>query len=78
MFHVRSDVAIEAVGIPATCDAYSTPVLLRLITNDDLDPAQLVTHHFELDNIEHADDVFEHAADTGALKIVFTTDPHSA
>ncbi len=109
-----ADVAIEAVGIPATfelaatlirpgghianigvhgkpvtlhledlwtrnvtittglVDAYSTPVLLRLITNGDLDAAQLVTHHFELDDIEHAYDVFENAADTGALKVVLT------
>lgn len=31
---------------------------------------RLVTHHFELDDIEHAYDVFEHAADTDALKVV--------
>jgi alcohol dehydrogenase len=114
-----ADVAIEAVGVPATfelaatlikpgghianigvhgkpvtlhledlwtrnvtittglVDAYSTPTLLRLITNGDLDPAQLVTHHFDLDDIEHAYDVFEHAADTGALKIVLTPEGRS-
>jgi alcohol dehydrogenase len=109
-----ADVAIEAVGIPATfelaatlirpgghianigvhgkpvtlhledlwirnvtittglVDAYSTPTLLRLIANGDLDPARLVSHHFHLHELEHAYDVFEHAADTGALKIVLT------
>ncbi len=45
---------------------------MRLITNGDLDAAQLVTHHFELDDIENAYDVFENAADTGALKVVLT------
>lgn len=109
-----ADVAIEAVGIPATfelaatlirpgghvanigvhgkpatlhledlwsrnvtittglVDAYSTPTLMRLITNGDLDAAQLVTHHFELADIEHAYDVFQNAAETGALKVVLT------
>ncbi|CAN5474080.1 zinc-dependent alcohol dehydrogenase family protein [soil metagenome] len=107
-----ADVAIEAVGVPATfelaatlirpgghianigvhgkpvtlhledlwtrdvtittglVDAYSTSVLLRLITNGDLDAAQLVTHHFKLNDIEKAYETFENAADTGALKVV--------
>jgi alcohol dehydrogenase len=58
-------------------DAYSTPTLLRLITNGDLDPARLVTHRFGLDNIVHAYDVFERAADTGALKVVLTPEAPS-
>ena len=43
-----------------------------------LDAAQLVTHHFELDDIEHAYDVFEHAGDTGALKVVLTSSTSDA
>jgi alcohol dehydrogenase len=114
-----ADVAIEAVGVPATfelattlirpgghianigvhgkpvtlhledlwprnvtittglVDAYSTPTLLRLVANGDLDPAQLVTHHFSLADIDEAYDVFERAGDTGALKIVLTPGTHS-
>ncbi len=114
-----ADVAIEAVGVPATfelattlirpgghianigvhgkpvtlhledlwprnvtittglVDAYSTPTLLRLVANGDLDPARLVTHHFGLDDIDDAYDVFERASDTGALKIVLTPGTHS-
>ncbi len=109
-----ADVAIEAVGVPATfelaatlirpgghianigvhgtpvtlhledlwtrnvtittglVDAYSTPTLLRLISNGQLDAGRLVTHHFELGEIEHAYDVFAGAGDTGALKVVLT------
>ncbi len=31
-----------------------------------------MTHHFTLDEFEDAYDVFAHAADTGALKVVLT------
>ena len=115
-----ADVAIEAVGVPATfelaatlirpgghianigvhgkpatlhledlwtrnvtittglVDASSTPTLLRLVANGDLDPARLITHHFRLDEIDEAYAVFEHAADTGALKIVLTPEISTA
>jgi alcohol dehydrogenase len=54
-------------------DAYSTPVLLRMVANGQLsDVAKLVTHRFELDQFEHAYDVFGDAATTGALKVVLT------
>ena len=109
-----ADVAIEAVGVPATfelattlvrpggrianigvhgtaatlhleelwsrnvtittglVDAYSTPTLMRLLTNGDLDAARLVTHHFGLDQMKQAYQVFADAAETGALKVVLT------
>ena len=112
-----ADVAIEAVGVPATfelattlirpgghvanigvhgtsatlhledlwirnvtittglVDGYSTPTLLSLIGNGQLDAGRLVTHHFGLDEFEHAYDVFANAADTGALKVVLTAAP---
>jgi alcohol dehydrogenase len=110
-----ADVAIEAVGVPATfelaaslirpgghianigvhgapatlhleelwsrnvtittglVDAYSTPTLLSLVGSGQLDAGKLVTHHFELDDMEHAYEVFANAADTGALKVVLTS-----
>jgi alcohol dehydrogenase len=109
-----ADVAIEAVGVPATfelatrlirpggrvanigvhgepvtlhledlwirnvtittglVDAYSTPTLLKLITNHQVEPGRFVTHHFALDGFMEAYDVFGRAADTGALKVVLT------
>ena len=53
-------------------DASSTPTLLRLIGAGQLDAGRLVTHHFDLAEMEHAYDVFGHAADTGALKVMLT------
>ena len=109
-----ADVAIEAVGIPATfeqavrlarpgghvanigvhgesatlhlediwardltittglVDTYTTPTLLRLVTSRQLDAERFVTHHFPLEQMVDAYDVFGRAADTGALKVVLT------
>ncbi|MDQ0988869.1 zinc-dependent alcohol dehydrogenase family protein [Streptomyces sp. V3I7] len=51
-------------------DTYSTPTLLRMAETGRLPTAQLVTHTFPLDRMEEAYDVFAHAAETGALKVV--------
>ena len=109
-----ADVAIEAVGIPATfeltarvvrpggyvanvgvhgkpvtlhledlwirnvtirtglVDTYSTPTLLRLIENHQINAALFATHHFELGEFMAAYDIFSRAAETGALKVVLT------
>ncbi|MGP7996488.1 MAG: zinc-dependent alcohol dehydrogenase family protein [Streptosporangiaceae bacterium] len=109
-----ADVAIEAVGVPATfelaarlarpgghianigvhgepatlhleelwiknvtittglVDAYSTPMLLKLVTSHQLDATKFITHRFGLDEFDQAYDVFGRAADTGALKVVLT------
>jgi alcohol dehydrogenase len=53
-------------------DTYSTPTLLRLIANGQVDPTPFITHHFALDEFMRAYDVFADAADTGALKVVLT------
>jgi alcohol dehydrogenase len=109
-----ADVAIEAVGVPATfelatelirpgghvanigvhgepatlhleslwtrdvtittglVDTYSTPTLLRLLRSNQLDASRFVTHHFHLDEMDQAYDVFGRAAETGALKVVLS------
>jgi alcohol dehydrogenase len=108
------DVAIEAVGVPATfelctelvrpgghvanigvhgkpatlhleslwtrdvtittglVDTSSTPTLLRLLTSHQIDAGRFVTHHFGLDQMMEAYDVFGRASDTGAVKVVLT------
>ena len=108
------DVAIEAVGVPATfelctelvrpgghvanigvhgkpatlhleslwtrdvtittglVDTSSTPTLLRLLTSHQIDAGRFVTHHFGLDQMMAAYDVFGRASDTGAVKVVLT------
>ncbi|HUP18001.1 MAG TPA: zinc-dependent alcohol dehydrogenase family protein [Acidimicrobiia bacterium] len=53
-------------------DTYSTPTLLRLIENHQINASLFATHHFELDDFMKAYDVFARAADTGALKVVVT------
>jgi alcohol dehydrogenase len=53
-------------------DTFSTPTLLRLLRNQQLDAGRFVTHHFTLDEFEAAYDVFARAGETGALKVVLT------
>ena len=53
-------------------DTYTTPTLLRLLINKQLDAGRFVTHHFTLDQFEEAYDVFARAGETGALKVVLT------
>ncbi|TCS93310.1 zinc-dependent alcohol dehydrogenase family protein [Hazenella coriacea] len=106
------DVAMEAVGVPATFDicqkiispggrianigvhgekvdlhieelwiknitlttglvsAYSTPMLLKTVEAKKVNPEQLVTHRFKLDEIMKAYDVFSNAAKEGSLKVI--------
>ncbi|GAA2335761.1 MULTISPECIES: alcohol dehydrogenase catalytic domain-containing protein [Streptomyces] len=51
-------------------DTRTTPTLLSMLAAGRLPAASLITHTFELDQMEEAYDVFSRAADTGALKIV--------
>jgi alcohol dehydrogenase len=109
-----ADVAIEAVGIPATfelaaqlvrpgghvanigvhggpvtlhledlwsrdmtittglVDTSSTTTLLKLVRSQQLNPGHFITHHFPLDDMDEAYDVFARAAETGALKVVLS------
>jgi len=53
-------------------DAYSTPTLLSMVASGSLDPTPFATHHFALDDIESAYDVFGNAAVTNALKVIIS------
>jgi alcohol dehydrogenase len=53
-------------------DTYSTPTLLKLIAAHLVSPGAFITHHFELNQFMDAYEVFGHAADTGALKVVLS------
>ncbi|MFE5818552.1 zinc-dependent alcohol dehydrogenase family protein [Streptomyces sp. NPDC056479] len=57
-------------------DTYSTPTLLRMTAAGRLPTSQLVTHTFPMDRMQEAYDVFAHAADTGALKVVLGGEQH--
>jgi len=51
-------------------DTVTTPMLLRTVMAGKLEPARLITHHFALDDILDAYDVFGRAAETEALKVI--------
>lgn len=51
-------------------DTVSTPMLLKTVRSGKLDPKQLITHRFKLDDILDAYDTFSKAADTRALKVI--------
>jgi alcohol dehydrogenase len=53
-------------------DTFTTPTLLRLVANHQLNASQFVTHRYQLDQFDEAYDVFTRAGDTGALKVVLT------
>ena len=55
-------------------DTVTTPMLLKGVQSGRLQPRQLVTHRFALDDIMHAYDTFEHAAREGALKVILTNE----
>ncbi|MBU0697466.1 MAG: zinc-dependent alcohol dehydrogenase family protein [Bacteroidetes bacterium] len=109
------DVAIEAVGIPATfelcekiigagghlanigvhgksvtlhmedlwsknvtittrlVDTSTTPLLFKTVQSGKLEPKNLITHHFKLDEIIDAYEVFGNAAKEKALKVILTS-----
>ncbi len=51
-------------------DTVSTPMLLKTVQSRKLDPKQLITHHFKLEQILEAYDTFGTAATTMALKVI--------
>jgi alcohol dehydrogenase len=53
-------------------DTSSTPTLLRLVSEERLDPRPFATHRFTQDEILDAYGVFADAAKTNALKVVLT------
>lgn len=110
------DVAIEAVGIPATFDicqeivgagghianvgvhgksvefkieklwiqnitlttglvnTNTTPLLLKVVESNKLEPGNLITHRFAMNQIDEAYRVFGNAAQEKALKVILTAD----
>ncbi len=53
-------------------DAVTTPMLLKTVLAGRLQPLQLITHHFTLEDIVKAYDTFGNAAREHALKIIIT------
>jgi alcohol dehydrogenase len=53
-------------------DAITTPLLLKTVMAGKLKPTQLITHHFELNDIINAYDTFGNAGRERALKVILT------
>jgi alcohol dehydrogenase len=53
-------------------DTYSAPRLLKLISDGQLDPLPLGTHHFKMDEIMDAYATAADAATMNALKVVLS------
>lgn len=112
--NVGVDVAMEAVGIPATfnvcqgivavgghianigvhgkstelhledlwiknititadlVNANSTATLLKIVESKKIEPKQLITHHFTLNEVEKAYEVFGNASVNKALKVIIS------
>ncbi|MGW7456292.1 zinc-dependent alcohol dehydrogenase family protein [Streptomyces sp. NPDC054797] len=58
-------------------DTNSTPMLLRMMAAGRLPASSLITHRFELGQMEEAYEVFSRAADTGALKVALGGAQHN-
>jgi alcohol dehydrogenase len=51
-------------------DTVTTPMLLKTVQSEKVDPTRLITHRFKLDEILQAYETFGHAAETHALKVL--------
>jgi alcohol dehydrogenase len=57
-------------------DTVSTPMLLKSVGSHKIDPRQLITHRFKLDQIIEAYETFAAAAKTKALKVIIEASAH--
>jgi len=53
-------------------DAVTTPMLLKTLQSNRIDPSRLITHRFSFDQIMDAYETFGHAAQTRALKVIIS------
>lgn len=54
-------------------DTVTTPMLLKTVFANKINPNLLISHHFNFDKIIEAYDTFSKAADTKALKVIIET-----
>ena len=53
-------------------DTVTTPMLLKTVASGKVQPKQLITHHFTLDDVMKAYDTFGNAMKERALKVIIT------
>lgn len=55
-------------------DAVTTPMLLKTVMSGKIQPKQLITHHFALNDVMQAYYTFGNAMQERALKVIITND----
>lgn len=55
-------------------DTVSTPMLFKMVQSKKINPLKLITHHFKLEQIIEAYNIFENAIGTKALKVILTNE----
>lgn len=53
-------------------DTVTTPMLYKTVLSKKIEPKQLITHHFRLDQVIEAYDTFGNAAKEKALKVILS------
>jgi alcohol dehydrogenase len=53
-------------------DTVTTPMLLKTVVSGKVQPQQLITHHFALNNVLQAYNTFSNAMKERALKVIIT------
>ena len=53
-------------------DTVTTAMLMKTVVSGKLQPQQLITHHFNLDQVMQAYDTFGDATNTHALKVIIS------
>jgi len=56
-------------------DTVTTPMLLKTVSSNKLNPAKLITHRFALKDILQAYDTFQNAAREKTLKVILVNEP---
>ena len=69
----------KCVGYPATFDVCQNVIsvgghIANVLKSGKIDATKLITHHFKLSEVEKAYDVFKHAGENHALKVIIEND----
>jgi alcohol dehydrogenase len=68
--HLERDWTRDLTITTGLVDTYTIPTLMELVRTRQIDARKFITHRFGMDEFEAAYDVFAHAADTRALKVI--------
>jgi alcohol dehydrogenase len=72
MLHLESLWAKNITITTRLVDTVTTPMLLKTVQSQKLQPQKLITHYFRLDQIMDAYETFGNAAKEKALKVILT------